>query len=487
MAALVSLLSLCISALPSCPAGNDPKCTSMLADGFDSPSAIEVSPDDTLVAVAFQGGLRVHNIATGAAVAVHNSPRYTHLADSSFSSDGASLAVAGVGGVGVLSLSTGQELWFKTDGAYAAVAYSPDGSRIASQLYAGDVHIRNAATGEVLMTLKKGAGRVPAGLHYTPDGSKIICGYSHSMHVWDATTGASLQELSPQSTSGVITISPDGQYLAASFLWEFTCVIYRLSDYTLVHTVSCGFTVGMSFSPDSSEVVMTGGTRSFDFYSVASGTKQRSYPSIGHEKVSFMHNSNGILSVTEKSNGPLLLWDGNKPVGPVQLVSASGTQDVAGVPVAGAEVPLPAGGLALSGVPASLQGSSTAHSTRVAVGEKLRLSCASGSCGFVVAVYACKRCADAANDFEAQMVAAGYDHVTCAPTFSVAGGGASGQYVMRAYHIPVTSNDPVELEAVVHATQHVVAFQLDSAMGVSPPSCPPNVFNGPTPPCLCVQ
>eukprot|EP01061_Rhynchopus_euleeides_P002102 TRINITY_DN11603_c1_g1_i1.p1 TRINITY_DN11603_c1_g1~~TRINITY_DN11603_c1_g1_i1.p1 ORF type:complete len:489 (+),score=74.46 TRINITY_DN11603_c1_g1_i1:47-1513(+) len=486
MSAVAALLSLCIGALTQCPVHTSPGCVAQVASGFSNVMTIITSPDDTLAAVATYDGLHVYTVSTGDSLHV---PHSNGLVDAAFSPDGALIAVSDYfDGVGVVSLGTASYLWFDISHEQgASLAFSPDGSRIAFVKYSsGAIDIRDAVTGTVVSTITGSKGGVGA-LYYTPDGSRIIhgcAGNGGDVHVWDVATGMSLRVITHTSNVLAVAVSPDGLYLATATSSK-AIVIYSLIDYSTLHTISSGGDVSsLSFARDGSSLAAVGAFFKINIYSVASGSTRISYTpdSLEMGEVVFMHNSNRFLTA---SNGPhashLLLWDA--PPVPVQLVTPSGTQDVAGVPVAGPEVVLTVGGMALSAVPASLQGASSAHGTRVAVGEKLQLSCASGTCGFVVAVYSCKPCADAANDFEAQMVVEGFAPWICAPLFSVAGGSGSWHHVMRAFHTSVVSGEPVVLEAVVHATEYVVVFPVDGDMGVS---CPAKVFTGPSPPCRCV-
>eukprot|EP01061_Rhynchopus_euleeides_P002733 TRINITY_DN120_c0_g1_i7.p1 TRINITY_DN120_c0_g1~~TRINITY_DN120_c0_g1_i7.p1 ORF type:complete len:497 (+),score=115.83 TRINITY_DN120_c0_g1_i7:59-1549(+) len=495
MAALVALLSLCVGALPPCPSWAGPECVFQIANPHTSTNFFQnlaVSPDGQW-AVFLGRELSVFNIATGNILPLPALSVTPPSFSAAFSSDNSIMAVGETGMI-VLSRATGATLWTgRPRHAVMGLVFSPDDSLLAGQTHSGVVVIWDAKTGAELKVFRN-IGSEGAGIFFTPDGNRLVsgeCFLGNSVQVWDVHTGALLREFVHPGGLTATAVSPNGEFLLTT-TYSRVITVYSMKDYSTVYTFEEDHLPSMvSISADSSQFLVTGANRGVQMYSMLSGARLRFYPTPADFVLAAFLPNNDFVTARDAAKSedvvPLLRWSPAPTAGPVQLVSASGTQDVAGVPVAGAEVPLPAGGLALSGVPASLQGSSTAHSTRVAVGEKLRLSCASGSCGFVVAVYACKRCADAANDFEAQMVADGYTQLTCAPMFSVAGGSTSGQYVMRAYHIPVTSNDPVELEAVVHATQHVVAFQLDSAMGVSPPSCPPNVFSGPSPPCLCVS
>ncbi len=97
-------------------------------------------------------------------------------------------------------------------GAVTAVAYSPDGSTLASAS-SGEIHLWNAETGEHKLTLPNGGGSVV----YSPDGGTLAYGGSGGIHLWDTMTGEhklTLGEFPDHFTS--VVYSPDGSTLAGS-------------------------------------------------------------------------------------------------------------------------------------------------------------------------------------------------------------------------------------------------------------------------------
>jgi WD40 repeat protein len=87
-----------------------------------------------------------------------------------------------------------------------SVAYSPDGSRLATATRDGTVCVRNAASGEVILTLP---GTIVA---YSPGGAQLATGANDgTVTVWDAASGRELRTLAGHA--GALTeliFSPDG-------------------------------------------------------------------------------------------------------------------------------------------------------------------------------------------------------------------------------------------------------------------------------------
>jgi WD40 repeat protein len=68
----------------------------------------------------------------------------------------------------------------------AAVAFSPDGERLASAGFDEIVRIWHATTGEQLLTLRGHSGMVAA-LAFSPDGGYLAsAGWDGTVRLWDA-------------------------------------------------------------------------------------------------------------------------------------------------------------------------------------------------------------------------------------------------------------------------------------------------------------
>eukprot|EP00243_Klebsormidium_subtile_P013220 TRINITY_DN856_c0_g2_i1.p1 TRINITY_DN856_c0_g2~~TRINITY_DN856_c0_g2_i1.p1 ORF type:complete len:863 (+),score=174.21 TRINITY_DN856_c0_g2_i1:293-2590(+) len=138
----------------------------------------------------------------------------------------------------------------------ADVAWSPDGSMIASAADDGAAVIWGVTTGSQLLVFEGHQGRV-AGVAWSPDGSTLAtASYSKIAVLWDVKTGARLRELRNhgEKVTGVAW-SPDGRPVATASLDE-TAMLWDVETGTLVQTL-VGHSEGLlalAWAPDGSAI-----------------------------------------------------------------------------------------------------------------------------------------------------------------------------------------------------------------------------------------
>jgi WD40 repeat protein len=185
-------------------------------------SSVAYSPDSMhLASSSDDGTVRIWNAVTGQQLLCLS--EYSGLFKNwfkspvnsvAFSSDGQRLAVAADDSLRVLDARTGQQVLALKghSGAIHAVAYSRDGSRLASASSDRTVRIWDGQTGRLVSTLK-GHTQFVRIVAFSPDGARVASAANDGVRLWDAATGQEVFNLMPGTVLGA-AFSPDGSRLA---------------------------------------------------------------------------------------------------------------------------------------------------------------------------------------------------------------------------------------------------------------------------------
>lgn len=204
------------------------------------------------------------------------------------------------------------------DGEVQAVAWSPDGSRIASGAEGPALNVWAADTGELLTTIATQA-RVIASLAWSPDSAQLASGAGGGardvIEIWSAQTWERVRVLTELDGWAFSTAwSPDGSVIMGSdgggrikFWDNDTGTLLR----SVVGTPYTDYVWSVAWSPDGSRFVS--GTGPFDdtvkVWDAASGSIN--YTLRGHAaiiySVSWSANDNQIASAS--GDGTVKIWD----------------------------------------------------------------------------------------------------------------------------------------------------------------------------------
>jgi len=133
-----------------------------------------------------------------------------------FSSDGTRLAAGGEDNntARVWDATSGAKLLeVRHDGAVWGVAFSPDGSRLATCSLDRTARVWDVSSGAKLLEVRHGE-TVPS-VAFSPDGSRLATGsLDRTARVWDVSSGAKLLEVPHEDVVDSVAFSPDGRRLA---------------------------------------------------------------------------------------------------------------------------------------------------------------------------------------------------------------------------------------------------------------------------------
>jgi len=204
--------------------------------GFILVNGLAFSPDSRRVAStsAIDNTLRVWDVATGELLS--NVALDRDLNFVAWSPDSAQVAVSSMaddegGRVFVVDADSGElvtELMIPGSNT-AGLSYSPDGTRLISAGFQGQIAQEwDAATGEPLLTLS-GHTQPVVFATYNPDGTLIATSAWDGARLWDAATGEERLALAAPGGIARAIFSPDGVHLATIQL-DGKARIYNLQE-----------------------------------------------------------------------------------------------------------------------------------------------------------------------------------------------------------------------------------------------------------------
>jgi WD40 repeat protein len=162
----------------------------------------------------------------------------------------------------------------------SSLAFSPDGTFLATACTAGDVKLWKMGTVQVTKTLTCFNQHVTS-VAFSPDGKALACGSANEAvsggEIWllDPVSGAELRRLrGHDSCVNYLAFSQDGRLLATAGLRDVIVWDVAMSKPLVTVTPASRRIWAMALSPDGSSVVIGEPDRLLSFWDTGSGTKR---------------------------------------------------------------------------------------------------------------------------------------------------------------------------------------------------------------------
>jgi WD40 repeat protein len=253
-----------------------------------------------------------------------------------FSPDGSRMATALADHkVRLWDVRTGQEvLVLRGHGdKVSSVAYSPDGTRLASAAYDATAGVWDAESGTRLLTLR-GHSRAVNCVAYSPEGDRVATGSEdQSVRVWDARTGAPCFEFSGRGSAvNAVAYSPDDTTLVAACDDGTVLVRDAATGKECPGFQERGSVAACAFSPDGRQIALAFNRRDFrsslpgtddgsgvDLRDVRSGQTLRLLKTRAGRLQSLAYSPDGATLAVTSSRGAIQLWDPRAESLPISL------------------------------------------------------------------------------------------------------------------------------------------------------------------------
>ncbi|MBB6080979.1 NB-ARC domain-containing protein [Streptomyces paradoxus] len=196
-------------------------------------------------------------------------------------------------------------------GGVYAVAFSPDGTRLATVGDNGTVQIWDTATGATQRTLTGHTGGVRV-VAFSPDGTRLATvGDNGTVQIWDPTTGATQHTLTGH-TGGVrvVAFSPDGTRLA-TVGDDGTVRIWDTATGATLHTLTghMRWVMALAFSPDGTRLATADILGTVRIWDPTTGATQHTLPGHIGQLRAVAFSPDGTRLATADILGTVRIWD----------------------------------------------------------------------------------------------------------------------------------------------------------------------------------
>ena len=301
-------------------------------------TSVSFSPDGAVVASGSVGTVLLWDVGTGNVLAIEGHTEQVHSI--SLSPDGKTLARASSDGIELLDpataetilmiergnvqkvslspdgsiLATESHLWDVESGEIIAnlepdifggtVAFSADGTTLASTRQSGDIRLWDVASGNLARTLS-GHSALVFWLSFSADGATLASGsrWDGTIRLWDVATGESTATL--EEDVRWVSLSPDGTILAADLRWGPR--LWDVETWTQIPGPQ-GNVSSMAFSPDGT-ILALAGLDLVTLWDVAARETVATLSGHTHGVDLLSFSPDGTTLASGARDGTVLLWD----------------------------------------------------------------------------------------------------------------------------------------------------------------------------------
>jgi WD40 repeat protein len=191
-----------------------------------------------------------------------------------------------------------------------ALAFSPNGSVIASGDRSGEVRLWNTADGAPLRTFAAHDKAIWS-LAFTPDDKRLVTSSDREVRLWDAGTGDLVATLQNEGgTNTRAALSPDGATLAVASV-DGRVRLWDLAKTQVVRDIAADVDVvwSIAFSPDGRVLATASSNEVVALWDIGTGEQRGSLTGHTGGATDLTFLADGVTLVAVDRTGALHLWD----------------------------------------------------------------------------------------------------------------------------------------------------------------------------------
>jgi len=192
-----------------------------------------------------------------------------------------------------------------------AVAFSPDGRRVATASQDGRAKVWDPATGECIYTVFAHHWGVPA-VAFSPDGGKLLTGdEGYEAKLWDALSGEWIRSFTGHAWSvSSVDFWPDNSKVLTGS-GDGTAKVWDAETGECIRTIraDAGWVCSAAVSPDGTEVLTGGWERAAKLWDAATGEYIRAFEDNWGYGVSVAFSPDGTRVLTGSQDPTAKLWN----------------------------------------------------------------------------------------------------------------------------------------------------------------------------------